>query len=50
MAGATAVGIGTSVVWRGMSAFKDIAEEMAEILIARGVTSLAEIRGLAHNE
>lgn len=50
MAGATAVGIGTSVVWRGISAFKDIAEEMAEILIARGVTSLAEIRGLAHNE
>lgn len=50
MAGATGVGIGTSVVWRGMSVFKYIAEEMAEILIARGVTSLAEIRGLAHNE
>lgn len=48
MAGATAVGIGTAVVSRGMSAFQDIAEEMAEILKKRGVTSVAEIRGLAH--
>ncbi len=48
MAGATAVGIGTAVLSRGMSAFQDIADEMAEILKERGVTSLAEIKGLAH--
>ena len=48
MAGATAVGIGTAVLSRGMSAFKDITNEMAEILTEQGVGSLAEIRGLAH--
>ncbi len=48
MAGATAVGIGTAVLTRGLSAFQDIVNEMAEILMERGVTSLSEIRGLAH--
>ncbi|MBW1828590.1 MAG: dihydroorotate dehydrogenase [Deltaproteobacteria bacterium] len=48
MAGATAVGIGTAVLSRGMSAFQDITDEMEKILVERGVTSLSEIRGLAH--
>ncbi len=48
MAGATAVGIGTAVLSRGMSVFQEIADEMKEILIERGATSLSEIRGLAH--
>lgn len=50
MAGATAVGIGTAILLRGLSAFQDIADEMAQILMARGVKSVSEIRGLAHNE
>lgn len=48
MAGATAVGVGTAVLSRGMSVFQDIADEMAKILAERGVTSLSEIRGIAH--
>ncbi|MBW2217466.1 MAG: dihydroorotate dehydrogenase, partial [Deltaproteobacteria bacterium] len=48
MAGATAVGIGTAVLSRGMSAFQDITDEMEKILVERGATSLSEIRGLAH--
>ncbi len=48
MAGATAVGIGTAVLSRGMSAFQEIADEMATILSERGVTSILELRGLAH--
>ncbi len=50
MAGATAVGIGTAILSRGLSAFQDIADEMTRTLMARGVTSVSEIRGLAHNE
>jgi len=48
MAGATAVGVGTAVLSRGLSAFRDIADEMTKILISRGVNTLSEIRGLAH--
>ena len=48
MAGATAVGVGTAVLSRGMSVFRDIAAETARILEKRGCTSLYEIRGLAH--
>lgn len=48
MAGATAVGVGTAVLSRGMSAFRDIADEIRDILTLRGVNNLSEIRGLAH--
>jgi len=48
MAGATAVGIGTAILTRGMSAFQNISDEVEDILKERGVTSLSEIRGLAH--
>ncbi len=50
MAGATAVGMGSAVLSRGLSAFQEIADEMARILAKLGVSSLSEIRGLAHNE
>ncbi len=48
MAGATAVGIGTAVYSRGISVFRHIVDEIAEILVKRGVASLSEIRGIAH--
>ncbi|MDQ4079111.1 MAG: dihydroorotate dehydrogenase [Chloroflexota bacterium] len=49
MAGATAVGIGSAVYYRGVDALCQIADEMLQWLEARGVTSLEEIRGLAHS-
>ena len=48
MAGATAVGVGSAVVSRGMSVFQEIADEMEKILLERGVNAISEIRGLAH--
>ncbi|MCP4683642.1 MAG: dihydroorotate dehydrogenase [Desulfobacterales bacterium] len=50
MAGATAIGMGSAVLSRGLSAFQEIADEMARILARLGVSSLAEIRGMAHHE
>lgn len=48
MAGATAVGVGSAVYYRGVEAMQQIAEEMDEWLHQRGIQSLDEIRGLAH--
>lgn len=49
MAGASAVGIGTAVLFRGLSVFQSITEEMKQLLLERGVESIADIRGLAHD-
>jgi dihydroorotate dehydrogenase (NAD+) catalytic subunit len=48
MAGATAVGVGSAIYYRGVEAIREIGEEMREWLEARGVKTLDEIRGLAH--
>ncbi|MBU0721897.1 dihydroorotate dehydrogenase [Patescibacteria group bacterium] len=48
MAGASAVGIGTAVLSRGLSVFQEITEEIKQLLLERGVSSIADIRGLAH--
>ncbi len=50
MAGATAVGIGTAVLAGGPSVFEKIVREMGQILAERGVSSISEIRGIAHGE
>ena len=50
MAGATAVGVGTAVVPRGVDVFRKICEEMEDLLAARGCSSLAEIRGRTHGK
>ncbi|MBN1586118.1 MAG: dihydroorotate dehydrogenase [Candidatus Omnitrophica bacterium] len=50
MAGATAVGVGTAVLSGGPSAFAQIAGEMTQILAEKGVSSLKDVRGLAHGE
>jgi dihydroorotate dehydrogenase (NAD+) catalytic subunit len=48
MAGATAVGVGSAVVSRGMTVFQKITDEMEKILSEKGVNTLSEIRGQAH--
>jgi len=48
MAGATAVGIGTGVYYRGIDVFKKICSEMEQWMRKNKVKSLGEIRGCAH--
>ena len=49
MAGATAVGIGTGVYYRGIDVFKKVCDEMQQWMKKNKVKSLDEIRGVAHN-
>ena len=49
MAGATAVGIGTGIYYRGMSIFKKICDEMMQWMKKNKVKSLDEIKGCAHD-
>ncbi len=48
MAGATCVGIGTGVYYRGMGVFKKVCDEMEEWMKKNKVRNLEEIRGCAH--
>jgi dihydroorotate dehydrogenase (NAD+) catalytic subunit len=48
MAGASAVGVGTAIYTRGFSVFKQITEEIKEIMKEKGVRSLSEFKGAAH--
>jgi dihydroorotate dehydrogenase (NAD+) catalytic subunit len=48
MAGATAVGVGTAVWYRGVEALAEIVTELAGFLGARGYGSIAAIRGAIH--
>jgi dihydroorotate dehydrogenase (NAD+) catalytic subunit len=47
MAGATAVGIGSAVYYRGVEVFGEILEEMASFMAEQGYRSLADFRGMA---
>jgi dihydroorotate dehydrogenase (NAD+) catalytic subunit len=47
MAGATAVGVGSAVWYRGAEALGEIVTELAAFMVARGYRSLDEFRGLA---
>lgn len=49
MAGATMVGVGSAVYYRGQSVFKDILNEMNEFLINQNYKSFEEIIGKVHN-
>jgi len=49
MAGATAVGIGTGVYYRGIGIFKKVCNEMTTWMKKNKVKSLEEIRGIGHN-
>jgi len=48
MAGATAVGVGSAVWYRGVAALGEIAAELAAFMAAEGYATLEEMRGLAH--
>ncbi|MFA6106297.1 MAG: dihydroorotate dehydrogenase [Patescibacteria group bacterium] len=48
MAGASMVGVGTAVYYRGISVFKQICDEMKEWMEGAGVKSVEEIIGAAH--
>jgi len=48
MAGATAVGIGTGVYYRGIGVFKKVCDEMESWMKKNKVRTLNEIRGVAH--
>jgi dihydroorotate dehydrogenase (NAD+) catalytic subunit len=48
MAGATAVGIGSAVHYRGVEAFEAILDEMKAFMDQEGHAGLDELRGIAH--
>lgn len=49
MAGATAVGIGSGVYYRGIDVFKKVTDEIIKYMEEEGYNSLDEIRGIVHN-
>ena len=48
MAGATLLGVGSAVYFRGQDVFKVITDEMEAIMKEEGIKSLDEIRGIAN--
>ncbi|MBI2130462.1 dihydroorotate dehydrogenase, partial [Candidatus Woesearchaeota archaeon] len=48
MAGATCVGIGTGIYYRGIDVFKKVCDEMEAWMKKNKVRNLEEIRGCAH--
>ena len=48
MAGATAVGIGTGIYYRGIGIFKKVCNEMIDWMRKNKIKNLDEIRGVAH--
>ncbi|MEK6984330.1 MAG: hypothetical protein AABX33_07185 [Nanoarchaeota archaeon] len=48
MAGATAVGIGTGIYYRGINVFKKVCAEIEQWMKKNKVKNLDEIKGCAH--
>lgn len=48
MAGATAVGVGTGIYYRGVTIFKKIQQEMVEWMESHNVSDINTLRGKAH--
>lgn len=48
MAGATLVGMGSAVYYRGTEVFGKVADEMKQFMQEENISSLDEIRGIAH--
>ncbi|OYT56108.1 MAG: dihydroorotate dehydrogenase B catalytic subunit [Candidatus Aenigmarchaeota archaeon ex4484_14] len=48
MAGASAVGIGSAIYYRGLDVFKKISEELSEWMDNNGYTSIKQLVGAAH--
>ena len=50
MAGATAVGIGTGIYYRGWDIFKKVCDEMIKFLESHDYSDVKEIIGMAHSD
>ncbi len=50
MAGASAVGIGSAVHYRGIDVFKKVCNELKRFMDKEGYSSIEEFRGIAHEE
>ncbi len=48
MAGASAVGVGSAVHWRGANVFRDICAEMQAWMKENGFKKIQEMKGIAH--
>jgi len=48
MVGATAVGIGSGVYYRGIDVFKKVSNEIEDFMLKHGYKNLKEFRGIAH--
>jgi dihydroorotate dehydrogenase (NAD+) catalytic subunit len=48
MAGATAVGVGSAVYYRGVDAFGEMAQEIVAFMVKHGHKTLTDFRGMAH--
>ena len=48
MAGATLLGVGSAVYYRGQDVFQKITSEMIQFMKEENINSLEEIRGIAH--
>ncbi len=48
MAGATGIGIGTGIYYRGIDIFRKVCDEMEQWMKAHKIKNLNEIRGIAH--
>jgi len=48
MAGATAVGVGSAIYYRGVEVFGEMAQEMASFMVEHGYNTLADFRGMAN--
>jgi dihydroorotate dehydrogenase (NAD+) catalytic subunit len=50
MAGASAVGIGTAIYYRGIDVFKKVCDEIIEFLDSHNYSNIKEIVGMAHRD
>jgi len=50
MAGASAVGLGSAVYYRGPDVFKQVSSEIEEFMLKEGYKSIEEMRGVAHEK
>ncbi|OGY17144.1 MAG: dihydroorotate dehydrogenase B catalytic subunit [Candidatus Chisholmbacteria bacterium RIFCSPHIGHO2_01_FULL_48_12] len=50
MAGATAVGVGTAIYYRGLRAFTKITQELNQFMTHHHYKSLTDFKGLAHDQ
>jgi dihydroorotate dehydrogenase (NAD+) catalytic subunit len=50
MAGASAIGIGSAIYYRGIDVFKKVSDEMIEFLDSHNYSNVKEIVGMAHRD